>query len=217
MEPGLDAGAVTLPYRDREEAGALLGRILRDRAGRDPVVLALPRGGVPVGYQVARALDAPLDLMIVRKVGVPFQPELAAGAIASGGVLIVNPEVTPFVSESELEAVARAEVAELERRERLYRGDRSPPDLTGRTVILVDDGLATGSTMRAAIEAARHSDPGEIVVAVPVAPAETIHRVATEADRVVCPATPEPFRAIGLWYRDFHQVSDDEVRALLEP
>jgi putative phosphoribosyl transferase len=217
MDPRIEPGISALPYRDREEAGAVLARMLRDQPGLDPIVLALPRGGVPVGDQIARAIGAPLDLMLVRKIGVPFQPELAAGAIASGGVVILNPEVTPFVSAAQLEAVARTELAELERRERLYRGDRAAPELAGRTVILVDDGLATGATMRAAIAAARQAGPAEVVVAVPVAPAETVHSLRGVADRVVCPATPEPFRAIGLWYRDFHQVGDDEVEALLEP
>lgn len=212
-----DEPSARLPFRDRVDAGRALAKELGAYAGRtDVVVLALPRGGLPVAHEVARALGAGLDLMIVRKLGFPGQEELAMGAIATGGVLVLNPEVTDWVTPQAVDAVARAEQVELERREQLYRGKRPVPTLTDRIVILVDDGLATGSTMRAAITATRRSSPTRIVVAVPVAPAETVQRLRREADEVVCLETPEPFFAIGPWYRDFRQVSDDEVRELLQ-
>lgn len=206
-----------LPYANRVEAGRVLAQALARHAGRPGLtVLALPRGGVPVAYEVADRLGAALDLMIVRKLGMPGHEEFAVGAIASGGVRVVNPEVTFYVPERVIEQIARRERAELLRRERRYRGDRPLLDVRGHTVILVDDGLATGATMRAAVSAARQLGPRAVVVAVPVAPADTIAMLRQVADDVVCPATPEPFYAIGLWYRDFHQVSDEEVTALLQ-
>jgi putative phosphoribosyl transferase len=205
-------------YTDRTEAGRVLAGLLREYAGRpDVVVLALPRGGVPVGYEVARALGAPLDVFLVRKLGVPGHEELAMGAIASGGVRVLNPDVVTAlrIPRGAVDSVAARELAELERREAAYRGGRPPPEVRGRTVILVDDGLATGSTMRAAAEALRDRGPAWLVVAVPVAAAETCDDFAREVDQVVCARTPEPFYAVGLWYDDFSQTTDDEVRALL--
>ena len=206
-----------LPYTDRRHAGRLLARALEPWQGSRPLVLALPRGGVPVGYEVARALGGELDLMLVRKLGAPGQPELAMGAIASGGVRVLNPGVvaTLGVDEAAIEAVAADEAEELRRRERAYRGERPWPGLAGRTVILVDDGIATGATMRAAVAAARAQGPAEIVVAAPVAPPDTVEQLRGEADAVVVPETPEPFYAIGQWYVAFPQLTDEEVRALL--
>src|SRR6267143_5208276 len=206
------------PYRDRTEAGRYLAKKLAGYAGRpDVIVLALPRGGVPVAYEVARALGVPLDVFLVRKLGVPGHEELGMGAIASGGVRVVNQAMLRSlrISPQQLDAVIRAEEAELRRQERVYRGDRPPPDVSGRTAILVDDGLATGATMQAAVAALRSAGPREVVVAVPVAPPETCAELEVEADRVVCALTPEPFYAVGAWYRDFSQTSDDEVRELL--
>jgi putative phosphoribosyl transferase len=206
-------------FLDREEAGRALARLLKDRSDlHDPVVLALPRGGVPVGYEVASALGAPLDILLVRKLGVPGQPELAMGAIASGGVQVTNRQVMDqiWASKEEIERVVAEETRELERRERAYRGDRPPTDVRGRTVILVDDGVATGSSMLAAIEAIRVREPESVIVAVPVAPAETCTRLGSEADGVVCALTPEPFYAISLFYSSFPQTSDEEVREILD-
>lgn len=206
-------------FRDREDAGRHLAAELREYAGRDDVlVLALPRGGVPVGYEVARALDAPLDVFLVRKLGVPGHEELAMGAISTGGVRVMNEQVLAMVpvSEAAIAAVAAQEERELERREREYRGDRPVPKLGGRTVILVDDGLATGSTMRAAVLAVRAHEPARLVVAVPVAAAETCDEFRSDVDEIVCAITPEPFVAVGLWYDDFSQTTDDEVKQLLE-
>jgi len=181
------------------------------------VVLALPRGGVPVAFEVATALHAPLDVFIVRKLGLPGHEEFAMGAIASGGVMVMNPDVAGFhVPQTAVDAVAARERAELDRREQLYRGDRAPLELRNRIVILVDDGLATGSTMLAAVRSVRLQNPGSVVVAVPVASPEAVQALRSEADDVVCLATPHPFRAVGLWYRDFGQTSDGEVRQLLE-
>jgi predicted phosphoribosyltransferase len=205
-------------FRNRIEAGRRLAEELADYAGQaDVLVLALPRGGVTVGAEVARALGAPLDVMLVRKLGVPGHEELAMGAIASGGVRIISDEVIAAlgVSERELAAVAAAEEAELARRERLYRGTRGSPDVRGRTVILVDDGLATGATMRAAAAAILSQRPRRLVVAVPVAPDEICRALRTEVDQVVCALTPEPFHSVGTWYEDFSQTTDDEVRELL--
>jgi predicted phosphoribosyltransferase len=206
-------------FEDRAQAGRWLAERLRRYAGRDDVVvLALPRGGVPVAYEVARALAAPLDVFLVRKLGVPGYEELAMGAIASGGVRVLNADVVRSmgIPPSSIDRVARQEQQELERRERAYRGERPPPRLAGRTVIVVDDGLATGSTMRAAAEALRRLEPARIVVAVPVAAADTCERLGREVDEVVCAATPEPFLAVGRWYEDFSETTDDEVRDLLE-
>jgi predicted phosphoribosyltransferase len=205
-------------YRDRREAGRVLAELLEKYAGRDDVVvLALPRGGVPVAYEVARALGAPLDVFTVRKLGVPGNPELAMGAIASGGVVVLDQRLVQLlgIDRSQLQQTVAAEMRELERREAAYRGNRDPPDLTGKTVILVDDGLATGSTMRAAALAIRELNPARIVVAVPVAAEETCDAFRDVVDEIICGVTPKPFHAVGLWYDDFSQTSDDEVRDLL--
>jgi putative phosphoribosyl transferase len=207
------------PFRDRFEAGRLLGPAVAERLhGRSNViVLALPRGGVPVGFEVARALGAPLDVFIVRKLGVPGHEELAMGAIASGGVRVLNDDVLRHipVSPQAIEAVATREQAELVRREASYRGSKPPLDVHGKTVVVVDDGLATGSTMRAAVRALRAMDAGSIIVAVPVAARETCEELRAEVDDVVCLRTPEPFQAVGLWYEDFTQTTDEEVHELL--
>lgn len=206
-------------FRDRSEAGQLLAERLIAYAGRpDILVLALPRGGVPVAYEVARALGAPLDVFVVRKLGIPGHEELAMGAIASGGVRVLNDDVVQalHIPERVIEAVAARELRELERRERAYRGDRPAPDVRDRTVILVDDGLATGSTMRAAVAALRRLGPARIVVAVPTAAPSTCEEFRREADECICQITPEPFHAVGLWYQDFSQTTDDEVRDLLD-
>jgi predicted phosphoribosyltransferase len=206
-------------YADRRAAGVELARLLSAYRGRkDVVVLALPRGGVPVAHEIARELDAPLDVFLVRKLGVPGHTELAMGAIASGGVRVVNDDVVSWygLSRSIIDQVAATEQVELERREREYREGRPGTELTARTVILVDDGLATGSTMKAAVQAVRMHAPARIVVAVPVGAADTCRALAVIADEVVCARTPEPFSAVGLWYRDFSQTTDDEVRALLQ-
>jgi predicted phosphoribosyltransferase len=205
-------------FNDRAEAGDVLAARLSHLAGRpDLLVLALPRGGVPVGARVARALRAPLDVFVVRKLGVPGHEELAMGAIAGGGVRVRNQEVTSRLGldDAVIDRVAEAEELELARRERSYRADRPAPDLAGKVVVLVDDGLATGSTMRAAVAAARAAGPARIVVAVPTAPASTCERLRREADEVVCASTPRPFRAVGYSYRSFPQTSDEEVRELL--
>ena len=205
-------------FRDRAEAGDVLAGELGHYAGRDDVVvLALPRGGVPVAARVASALGAPLDVFVVRKLGVPGHEELAMGAIASGGVRVVNQQVVGRLGlgEADLRRVAEAEGRELARRERSYREGRAPPELAGRVVILVDDGLATGSTMRAAVAAARRLGPARVVVAVPTAPGSTCQSLREEADEVVCAITPRPFRAVGYSYRSFPQTSDEEVSALL--
>jgi predicted phosphoribosyltransferase len=206
------------PFRDRREAGRILAQRLVHYAERDDlVVLALPRGGVPVGFEVARTLDAPLDVFVVRKIGVPGHEELAMGAVASGHVRVLNDPVVRSlrIPPAAIDAVTQRELAELERRERVYRGDRPPLDVRGRTVILVDDGLATGSTMKAAVAALRDQDPARIVVAVPVAAEESCAELRASAEEVICAVTPEPFYAVGAWYRDFGQTTDDEVRSLL--
>jgi predicted phosphoribosyltransferase len=206
-------------FRDRTEAGRRLAAELAAYAGRpDVLVLALPRGGVPVAFEVARALHAPLDVFLVRKLGVPGHEELAMGAIATGGVRVMNSDVVRalHIPEEAIEAVAAEEQQELERRERLYRDDRPAPEVHGRTVILVDDGLATGSSMRAAVAALRYLRPARIVVAVPVAAPDTCTELQAEVDDVVCVRTPEPFYGVGLWYDDFSQTTDAEVHALLE-
>lgn len=207
-----------LPFADRTEAGRLLGeRLARMGLGPEAVVLALPRGGVPVGYEVARALGAGLDVFVVRKLGVPGHEELAMGAIATGGVRVVNEGVTQVlgVPQHVIDRVAEEELRELARREAAYRGQRPPPDIGGRDAILVDDGLATGATMRAAIQAARVSQPARVIVAVPVAPWEACRELRSVADEMVCLETPEPFQAVGLWYSDFTPPSEDEIRDML--
>jgi predicted phosphoribosyltransferase len=205
-------------FLDRREAGVVLAGHLEQFTGRnDVVILALPRGGLPVGYQVARALRAPLDVFVVRKLGFPGHPELAMGAIASGGVRVLNEDVLEAypVSRAAIDAVTRTERLELERRERAYRDGRLLLSIEGRVVILVDDGLATGTTMRAAVLAVRRLNPARVVVAAPVGAWETCQALREVADQVVCPFTPEPFRAVGLWYADFSQTTDREVRQFL--
>jgi len=207
-----------LPIQDRKAAGRALAGLLVDRyRDQDVIVLALPRGGVPVAAEIAAALDAPVDVLNIRKLGVPFQPELAMGAIASGGIRVLNSEVIRHarIDHDMLEEVISTEMRELERRERAYRGDRARPALMHRCVILVDDGAATGATMHAAIEAARQLGPARVVVAVAVAPLDVVEQLEEDADEVVCLATPEPFFAIGPWYADFRQLSDEDVCALL--
>jgi predicted phosphoribosyltransferase len=209
----------TRRFRDRAEAGRELGRILKERYGEraDVIVLALPRGGVPVGHEVARVLGAPLDVFVVRKLGVPNQPELAMGAIASGNARVFNRDVVQYsgVTREQVEDVISRERDELGRRESLYRGDRPWPELSDKVVVLVDDGLATGATMRAAISAVRQFEPDRLVVAVPVAAPETATMIAELADDFVCPVQPSPFQAVGIWYEDFSPTTDDEVREIL--
>ncbi len=205
-------------FRDRTEAGRVLAAALTPYAGRpNLLVLALPRGGVPVGFEVARALHAPMDVMLVRKLGVPGHEELAMGAIASGGVRVVSEEVVRMlgIPDRVIAAVAAREQEELERRERLYREGRPPAEVWGRTLFLVDDGLATGSTMRAAVAALKAQHPERLVVAVPLGAPETCEMLRREVDDIVCARTPEPFHAVGLWYQDFSQTSDEEVGDLL--
>jgi putative phosphoribosyl transferase len=205
-------------FRNRTDAGRQLAVKLKRYAGRDDVVvLALPRGGVPVGYEVAQALAAPLDVFLVRKLGVPGREEFAMGAIASGGIRVLNPDAVRAlgIPAEVIDQVAEQERRELERREREYRDSRPAPDITGKIVILVDDGLATGSTMRAAIRALRRREPGRIVVAVPVGAPETCADFQDEADEAICAREPEPFYAVGAWYDDFSQTTDEEVRRLL--
>jgi predicted phosphoribosyltransferase len=205
-------------FRDRSDAGRQLAAKLQSYAHRPEVlVLALPRGGVPVAYEVARALKAPLDVFVVRKLGVPGYEELAMGAVASGGVRVLNKETVRQlgIPERLIEQVTQREQEELARREGLYRDGRPPPEVRGKTVILVDDGLATGATMQAAIEALKQQAPQSTVVAVPVAPEKTCEDLRKIADEVVCAFTPEPLYAVGRWYMDFSQTSDEEVRELL--
>jgi predicted phosphoribosyltransferase len=206
-------------YRDRIEAGKYLAAQLRSYANRnDVLVLALPRGGVPVAFEVAQALRVPLDIFLVRKLGVPGHEELAMGAISTGGVRVLNPDVVNYlrIPARVVDAVVEAELRELERRERVYRGQRPEPDVSGKTVILVDDGLATGSTMRAAAEALRQQNPARIVVAVPVSAPQTCDEYRMGVDEIICAMTPEPFLGVGQWYEDFAQTTDEEVRDLLE-
>src|SRR5438105_11868494 len=205
-------------FPNRAEAGRLLGVKLSKYAGQDDViVLGLPRGGVPVAYEVAQALRVPLDVFIVRKLGVPGFEELAVGAIASGGVRVLNEEVANALPNRDeiIEAVTQRETAELERREREYRDGRPAPELRDKTVILIDDGLATGATMRAAVKALRQRGAAKIVVAVPVGPPDTCKEFEDVADEVVCASAPEYFQAVGQYYEDFSQTSDEEVRQLL--
>jgi predicted phosphoribosyltransferase len=211
--------SVAKPFHDRRDAGQqLAARLAAAGDWPDTLVLALPRGGVPVAYEVAQALGASLDVFLVRKLGLPGEEELAMGAIASGGVRVLNPDVVDVlrIPERVIDAVAEREQQELARRERAYRGERPPPDVRGRTVILVDDGLATGSTMRAAATALRQQEPHRLVVAVPVAAPATCDEFRTEVDEIVCALTPERFYAVGVWYEDFSQTTDEEVAHLLD-
>ena len=208
-----------MTYRDRTEAGRYLAAQLAHYANRDDVlVLALPRGGVPVAYEVAKALRAPLDIFLVRKLGVPGHEELAMGAIATGGLRVLNDDAVEYlgIPGRVIDSVAANELRELERRERAYRGDRPEPEVRGKTVILVDDGLATGSTMRAAAAALRQQNPARIVVAVPVSAPQTCDEYRMGVDEIICAMTPEPFFGVGQWYRDFSQTTDEEVRDLLD-
>src|ERR1700719_4200373 len=210
MKPGL--------FRDRREAGWLLAERLAAYANRpDVLVLALPRGGVPVAYEVASALGAPMDVFVVRKLGVPGYEELAMGAVATGGVRVLNDQLVERlgIPEQMIDAVAARELQELARRERLYREGRPPPNVRGRTVVLVDDGLATGATMQAAIEALRQLQPARIVVAVLTPSPEACEEMRAKVDDVICAIAPEPFDAVGRWYQDFSQTTDEEVRGLL--
>lgn len=205
-------------YKDRNKAGLVLAEKLAAYAKRpDVLVLALPRGGMPVAFEVARALHAPLDVFLVRKLGVPGHEELAMGAIATGGIRVMNEDVVLMlhIPPHAIEAVARRELQELERRERLYRDDQPFPDVRGRIIILIDDGLATGATMRAAAQALRLRHPSRLVVAVPVAALPSVEALRGEVDEVICPLTPEFFHGVGWWYEDFSQTSDEEVHDLL--
>lgn len=209
-----------MQFEDRAEAGQVLAAALQAYRGRrDVIVLALPRGGVPVGFEVARSLGAPLDVFVVRKLGVPGYAELAMGAIASGGIRVLNEDVVAALgpkAQEAIELVANAELVELHSREKRYRGEQPPPDLRGRCVIIVDDGLATGATMRAAVRAIRQRKPSAIVVGVPVAAESSCLEMREEADVVICAMTPDPFYGVGQFYRHFPQTSDDEVRELLQ-
>jgi predicted phosphoribosyltransferase len=206
-------------FRDRRDAGRKLAQELLHYADRpDVIVLALPRGGVPVAYEVALALHAPLDILIVRKLGLPGHEELAIGAIASGGIRVLNEGIIRALNipEEVVERVAQREMQELQRREQAYRGNVSTPELLNRTVILIDDGLATGASMRAAVAGVRAQDPERIVVAVPTAAPETCEAFENEVDEIVCAITPEPFLGVGRWYEDFEQTTDEGVRLFLE-
>ena len=208
-----------VPFRDRSHAGQLLASLLESYVDRPGVlVLGLPRGGVPVAYEVAKSLRAPLDILLVRKLGVPGQKELAMGAIASGGMRVLNRQLIAAlaIGDDEIEAVAQRESHELERRERLYRSGRPAPEVSGKTLILVDDGLATGATMRAAVEALRSRGPYRIVIAVPVGARATCDELRGEVDDLVCAKASDQFYAVGMWYDDFSQVSDDWIRELLD-
>lgn len=206
-------------FKNRQDAGQKLAEKLTGYAGRDDVlILALPRGGVPVAFEAAQKLDAPMDVFLVRKLGVPGQEELAMGAIASGGVRVLNESVVvPLnIPDKVIDAVAEKEQRELERREKAYRADLPSLEVTGKTVILIDDGLATGATMRAAAVALKQQNLQQLVVAVPVASPETCAEFREEVDVIVCAVTPRPFYGVGMWYEDFSQVADDQVRELLE-
>jgi putative phosphoribosyl transferase len=208
----------SMPFHDRTEAGQLLAGKLMAYANRhDTIVLALPRGGVPVGFEIAKVLKAPLDVFLVRKLGLPWQEELAMGATATGGIRVLNDDVIKAfaVKDEIIQAVAAKEEQELERRERLYRGDRPPVNVTGKIAILVDDGLATGSTMRAAVQALKLQSPARSIAAVPVAAVSICEELKHEVDEIVCAVTPEPFYAISQYYEDFSQTTDEEVNDLL--
>lgn len=203
-------------YRNRRAAGEVLANSLEDLRGTpDLLVLALPRGGVPVAEPVARRLGAPLDVFLVRKIGIPGNEEVAMGAVASGGIVVLDPVRVERVPEHEFNRALAQAINELSERERLYRGERPPPKVVGRTIVLIDDGLATGATMRAAVEALRRQGPLQIIVAVPIASLEVCEELAQEVERMVCAATPRPFHAVGLWYDDFSPTADDEVRQIL--
>ena len=205
-------------FRDRTEAGQVLASKLTKYLNQvNTVILALPRGGVPVAYEIGKELGLPVDIFVVRKLGVPGHEELAMGAIASGGVRHINRDVVDQlrIDSETIDVASRREQKEIERREQLYRGQRPPVDVRNKTVILVDDGLATGSTMRAAIAALRQHRPARIVVAVPAAAPQTCSEIADEVDEIICAATPEPFYAVGQWYQEFSQTTDEEVRDLL--
>jgi putative phosphoribosyl transferase len=207
-----------MKFHNRTEAGQLLAKQLTAFAdGEDVLVLGLPRGGVPVAYEVAKALNVPLDICLVRKLGVPGHEELAMGAIASGGIRVLNDEVVVSlgIQPETIEAVTEQELQELQRRDRNYRGDQPPPNITNRTIILIDDGIATGSTMLAAITTLQKQQPKQIIVAIPVAEPEVCEQFQTLVDAVVCLMMPKPMYAIGLWYQDFSQTSDAQVRELL--
>lgn len=206
-------------FKDRRDAGRTLAQKLEHYAGRqDVLVLALPRGGVPVAYEVSRHLNVPMDIFIVRKLGLPGREELAIGAIATGGVRVLNEDVIRLlnVPEELIRFVAKRELQELKRREQIYRGDRTELDVRDRTVILIDDGLATGASMRAAVKGLQAQQPARIVVAVPAAAADICEAFRREVDEIVCAITPEPFQGVGRWYEDFSQMTDDEVRSLLQ-
>lgn len=209
-----------MAFDDRSDAGRRLAKALAEYRGRGAVVLALPRGGVPVAAEVAAALNAPLDLILVRKIGVPTQPELAMGAVVDGTAPIVvrNEEVIELsgVTADEFDATCASELAEIERRRKLYIGDRARADIAGQVVIVIDDGIATGATTEAALQAIRKRKPKELVLAVPVAPRDTVEKLRSEVDSLICLETPEPFGAIGYFYRDFRQISDREVMAILK-
>jgi predicted phosphoribosyltransferase len=206
-------------FRDRRDAGRILAQDLAAYAERsDVVVVALPRGGVPVAYEVALALSAPLDIFVVRKLGLPGQEELAIGAIASGGIRVLNEDIIHalYIPEDMIDNVAQQELRELQRREQMYRGDRPPLDVHDKTVILIDDGLATGASMRAAVAGLRAQQPARIVIAVPTAAPETCNAFEFQVDEIVCSITPAPFLGVGRWYEDFSQITDEQVRTLLE-
>lgn len=205
-------------FKNRKEAGLLLAEMLKEYTNRsDVIVLALPRGGVPVGYEVAKALSLPLDVFIVRKIGVPGQDELAMGAISSGGGLFSNTILIEQlgIPQEKIDKVIEAEKKELQRRELTYRGNRPFPNLKNKTIILIDDGIATGASMFAALEAIKQSKPAQIIIAVPVAPASSLRELSSKVDKLICPLHPEHFIAVGLWYEDFRQTTDEEVIALL--
>lgn len=206
-------------FKDREQAGELLARRLTAYTGRsDVIVLALPRGGVPVGAAVARKLGVPLDVLLVRKLGLPGREEYAMGAIASGGHCILQAEVLSAldIPPQVIEVVSQREMQEIKRREKLYRADRPAPQLREHVVILVDDGLATGSTMKVAVHVVREANPAKLIVAVPVAPIEACEKLKAEADEIICLSMPDPFHAVGMWYENFAQTTDEEVKSLLD-